>query len=161
MAIFPCAIQYILVAYLFIYFLNLFIYLFWLRWVLIAAHGLSLVAASGGHSSLWCTGFSLWWLLLLRSTGSRRAGFSRCDVRAPQLWLVGSRAQAQQLWRTGLVALWHVGSSRTRHRTPVPCIGRWILNHWVTREVPSFNFRSQGWPSTHHTEKAQSVFLND
>ena len=27
-------------------------------------------------SSLWCAGFSLWWLLLLRSTGSRRAGFS-------------------------------------------------------------------------------------
>ena len=47
---------------------------FWLRWVFVAAHGLSLVAASGGYSSLRCTGFSLWWLLLLRSTGSRRVG---------------------------------------------------------------------------------------
>ena len=36
----------------------------------------------------------------------------------------------------GLVALWHVGSSRTRDRTCVPCIGRQILNHWTTREVP-------------------------
>ena len=36
----------------------------------------------------------------------------------------------------GLVVLWHVGSSRTRDRTRVPCIGRWIFNHCATREVP-------------------------
>ena len=36
--------------------------------------GLSLVAASGGHSSMWCAGLSLSWPLLLRSTGSRPAG---------------------------------------------------------------------------------------
>ena len=36
----------------------------------------------------------------------------------------------------GLVAPRHVGSSRTRARTRVPCIGRWILNHCTTREVP-------------------------
>ena len=36
----------------------------------------------------------------------------------------------------GFVALWHVGFSRTRARTRVPCIGRWILNHCATREVP-------------------------
>ena len=35
----------------------------------------------------------------------------------------------------GLVAPQHVGSSRTRARTRVPCIGRWILNHCATREV--------------------------
>ena len=46
-----------------------FVY-FWLRWVFVAAHGLSLVAASGGYSLLQCAGFSLQWLLLLRSTGS-------------------------------------------------------------------------------------------
>ena len=50
--------------------------------------GLSLVAASRGYSLLRCAGFSLRWLLLL--------------------WLTGSRAQAQQLWRTGLVAPRHV-----------------------------------------------------
>ena len=44
---------------------------FWLHWVFVAVHGLSLVAASGGYSLLWCAGFSLWWLLLLQSTGSR------------------------------------------------------------------------------------------
>ena len=36
--------------------------------------GLSLVAASGGHSSSRCAGLSLSWPLLLQSTGSRRAG---------------------------------------------------------------------------------------
>ena len=45
--------------------------------------GLSLVAVSGGYSSLQCEGFSLRWLLLVRSTGSRRAGFSSCGSRAP------------------------------------------------------------------------------
>ena len=36
--------------------------------------GLSLVVASGGHSSSQCAGLSLSWPLLLWSTGSRRAG---------------------------------------------------------------------------------------
>ena len=41
-----------------------------------------------------------------------------------------------KLWLTGLVAPWHVGSSQTRARTHVPCIGRQILNHCTTREAP-------------------------
>ena len=44
------------------------------------------------------------------------------------------------MWRTGLVAPWHVGSSWTRARTRVPCIGRQILNHCATREVPYMCF---------------------
>ena len=48
-----------------------YIYIFWLHWVFIAVRGLSLVAESGGSSSLWCTGFSLRWILLLQSMGSR------------------------------------------------------------------------------------------
>ena len=47
---------------------------FCLRRVSVAACGLSLVVASGGYSSLRCSGFSLRWLLLLRSTGSRHVG---------------------------------------------------------------------------------------
>ena len=70
--------------FLFFFFVNLFIY-FCLRWVFIAAHGLSLVAVSGGYSSLRCAGFSLRWLLLLWSMGSRHAGFSSCDARAQLL----------------------------------------------------------------------------
>ena len=33
------------------------------------------------------------------------------------------------------VAPWHVGSSWTCNRICVPCIGRWIPNHWTIREV--------------------------
>ena len=65
-----------LFIYLFIYFLNiiyLFIY-FWLCWVFVSVRGLSLVVASGGHSSSRRAGLSLSRPLLLWSTGSRRAG---------------------------------------------------------------------------------------
>ena len=71
----------------------LFIY-FWLRWVFVAARGLSLVVVSGGYSSLQCAGFSLRWLRLLWNTGSRCEGGS-CGTRAQSLWLAGCRAQAQ------------------------------------------------------------------
>ena len=81
-------------------FVSLFIY-FWLHWVFIAVHGLSLVAVSWGYSSLRCAGFSSWWLLLLQSMCSRCAGFSSCGAWAQQLWRTGSKAQAQQLWRVG------------------------------------------------------------
>ena len=45
--------------------------------------GLSQVAMSRGYCSLQCTGFSLQWLLLLQSMGSRHGGFSK-------LWCAGS-----------------------------------------------------------------------
>ena len=67
--------------FLFVFCFFVFIY-FWLSWVFIAAHGLSLVEASGGYSSLRCTGFSLRWLLLLQSTGSRHVGFISCGTQA-------------------------------------------------------------------------------
>ena len=38
----------------------------------------------------------------------------------------------------GLAAPQHVGSSQTRDRTRVSCIGRQIFNHCTTREVPIF-----------------------
>ena len=60
-----------------LFFFNIYIYLFiyfWLCWVFVSVRGLSLVAASGSHSSSRCAGLSLSWPLLLRSTGSRRAG---------------------------------------------------------------------------------------
>ena len=70
--------RYLLFRQEFFFFLNFgFIYLFiylWLCWVFVSVRGLSLVAASGGHSSSRCAGLSPSWPLLLRSTGSRRAG---------------------------------------------------------------------------------------
>ena len=78
---------------LFFFNIYLFIY-FWLRWVFVAARGLSLAAASGGYSSLRCAGFSLRWLLLLQSTGSRCAGFSSCGVWALEHRLSSCGARA-------------------------------------------------------------------
>ena len=53
-----------------------FIYFFylWLCWVFVSVRGLSLLVASGGHSSSRCAGLSPSRPLLLQSTGSRRAG---------------------------------------------------------------------------------------
>ena len=45
----------------------------------------SLVVVSGGYSSLQCMGFSLRWLVLLQSTGSRCVGFSSCAARVQLL----------------------------------------------------------------------------
>ena len=91
---------------------------------------LSLVVASGGNSLLRCVGFSLQWLLLVRSRGSRHA---RSVVVARGLWRTGSVAVAHGL-SCGIL---DVGSSWPRARTHVPCIGRWIFNHCATREVLS------------------------
>ena len=52
----------------------LFLFIFGCVGSLFLCEGFSLVAASGGHSSSRCAGLSLLWPLLLRSTGSRRAG---------------------------------------------------------------------------------------
>ena len=57
-----------------LHFLKKNFFYFWLCWVFVSVRGLSLVAASGGHSSSQCAGLSLSRLLLLQSTGSRRAG---------------------------------------------------------------------------------------
>ena len=59
--------------WLIFFFKYLFIYL-WLCWVFVSVRGLSLVVASGDHSSSQCAGLSLSRPLLLWSTGSRRAG---------------------------------------------------------------------------------------
>ena len=88
---------------------------FWLHCVCIAVCRLSLGAMSGS--------FSLRWLLLLWTIGSRCTGFSSCST-----W-------AQWLWHMGLVAPRHVKSFWTRDQTHVPCTGRQILNHWTTRKV--------------------------
>ena len=68
-----------LIYFLFLIGVNLFIYLFiylflWLCWVFVSVRGPFPVVASGGHSSSRCAGLSPSRPLVLRSTGSRRAG---------------------------------------------------------------------------------------
>ena len=71
----------------FFFYFNLFILFIYFcpHWVFVAVRGLSLVAASRGYPSLQCAGFSLRWLLLSWSTGSRRMGFSSCGTWAQSL----------------------------------------------------------------------------
>ena len=78
------------------YFFNKFIYLFiyWLHWVFVAACGLSLVAMSRSYSLLWFAGFSLQWLPLLWSMDSRHSGFSSCGSWALEHRLSSCGAQA-------------------------------------------------------------------
>ena len=57
--------------------------------------------------SVWASHCGGFFYCRARSLGHR--GFSICSTWAQQLWLLGSRAHAQQLWRTGLAAPWHVG----------------------------------------------------
>ena len=98
--------------------------------------GFSLVSVSRGYSpAVVLRLLTVMTSLVVESGLQASEGFSSCSAWAQQLRLVGSGSQAQQLWRRGLVALWHVGSSQSRDRNHVPCIGRQILNHLITREA--------------------------
>ena len=77
--------------------------MFWLCWVFIALCGLSLVAASQGHSSLQCAGFLLQWLLLLQSTGSRHMDLCSCGVQVLAHGLSSCGA-----WAELLSSMWHL-----------------------------------------------------
>ena len=90
-------------------FRNLFFF-FWLSWVCCAQ---AFSSCSEQELLFFCTAWD-----------SHCGGFCYCGARS------------QQLWHTGLVAPQHVESSWTRDGTHVPCIGRWILIHCSTREVP-------------------------
>ena len=69
-------------------------------------------------------GFSLWWLLLLQSTGSRHTGSRSCST---EFRSCGSRALEHRLRSCGTRAPQYMGSSRTRDQTCVSCISRQIL----------------------------------
>ena len=92
----------------------------------IAVRGLFLLGVSGG-SSLRGTGFSLKWLLLLWSTGSRHTGFSSCK-RGPSCCSLWALECGLSICGTGdLVALQHVESSWTRVKSVSPALaGRFL-----------------------------------
>ena len=123
---------------LFFFFLN-FIYLFiylWLCWVFVSVRGLSLVVASGGHSSSQCAGLTLSRPLLLRSTGSRRAGSvvvahgpscsPACGIFPDQ----GSNP-CRLHWQADSQPLRHQGSPRN-HFFAVPYIANSLMTEWVS-----------------------------
>ena len=70
---------------IFFFFFNKFIYLFihfWLCWVFVSVRGLSLVVASGGHSSSRCAGLSLSRPLLPAEHRLQARRLSSCGSRA-------------------------------------------------------------------------------
>ena len=76
---FPLQLAPFYFIYFFIFFKEIHVLIYWLIdwllcWVFVSVRGLSLVAASGDHSSSRCAGLSLSRPLLLWSTGSRREG---------------------------------------------------------------------------------------
>ena len=83
-------------------FRSLFIY-FWLLWVFVAAHGLSLVAASGGYSFVAVRGI----LIAVASLccGARALGMRASVVVARGLSSCGSRALERRLSSCGTWAL--------------------------------------------------------
>ena len=104
---------------------TLFIY-FWLHWVFLATHGLSLCAvlsrsvvsdsATTGTIALQAPLSMERLSLVLEDRGhsgcaqaSHCGGFSFCSAQVHRL-----QAWLESLWRTGLVAPWHEGSSWTR-----------------------------------------------
>ena len=95
---------------------NYFIY-FWLHWFLVAVRRGSRVVASGVCSPVAVGGLFTGVILLLCSLGYRCGG-------------------------SVLVALMHEESSQTRDQTHVPCFGRRIHHHWITREVPGIGILS-------------------
>ena len=100
------------------------------------------LAVLGFHCCMWafssCSEWELLFVWLLIAVASLVADHRLQASRLQQLRLSGSRARTQQLWHTGLVAPWHVGSFRAQ--TCVPCINRWILIHCATRKEPIFVF---------------------
>ena len=115
------------------------IILFWilfLKWLLFIICGcagslllcVGLVAARGAPlpcavRASHCGGFSC-----CGAQALGHAGFSSCTW-APKCKLSSCAPQ-------------HGGSSQTRDRAGIPYITRWILNHWTTREAPSFFLES-------------------
>ena len=89
-----------------------------------------------------CFYLSIW----LRRVLVAAHGSFCCSVRTLQLGCASSVAvfrlqSAQVYFLRGMESL----SSPTRDQTYIPCVARWILNHWTTREVPEPLFLSVGW----------------
>ena len=102
-------------------FLSVFIYLFYGCAGSSLLLGLSLVVESRGYSSLQCSGFSVWWLLLLQRTDSRDLGFSSCGVWTHSLGLPGCRAHGLSgcgVWTWSPCSMWNLPGSGIKPISP-------------------------------------------
>ena len=81
-----------------------------------------------GFFRLWCASFSLSWLLVLRSTGSREFGLQRLQLTDSGAW-----AQSTDLWACcpvtcGIFLDQGLNLCRVQQQAD--------SNHWTTREAP-------------------------
>ena len=132
----------------------MFVYL-WLCWVFVSVRGLSLVVASGGHSSSRCAGLSLSRPLLLRSTGSSRAGSvivahgpscsAACGIFPDQ----GSNPCPLH-WQADSQPLRHQGSLELHFLIGliIPSCNDWSLGHRVTGALKLISLNKKNSPSS-------------
>ena len=92
------------------------LFFLWLCWVFIAVWVFSINSCGeqGGYSLLQCTGFSLRWLLLLQSTGSRHLGFISCWV-----WTLECRLSSCGTQALLLLGMWDLPKPGTEPVSPV------------------------------------------
>ena len=109
--------------------------------------GLSLVVASGGHSSSRCAGLSLSWPLLLRSTGSRCAGsvvvaHGPCCSTACGIFPDQGSNPCPLHWQADSQPLRHQGSPDSQHFDPGKNgrenIGQWFFNFLFPHALDRF-----------------------
>ena len=123
----------------------------WLCWVFISVRGLSLVAASRGHSSSRCAGLSLSRPLLLRSTGSRRAGSAvvahgpSCSAACGIFPDQGSNPRPLH-WQADSQPLRHQGSPLPVFLFFIPpqpptAVIPQICHHQYLQSLPTFHFK--------------------
>ena len=113
----------------------------WFLFCFLIFIGVQLIYSVVLVSDVFCFIFLVFSVLGLHSCAS---AFSSC-CKQGLLFISEHRLQSththsrahrlQQLWRSGLVGLGHVGSSRTRDQSCVSCISKQILNQWATGEV--------------------------
>ena len=124
---------------LFIYFLKFYLFIFTVLCLRCCVQDFSSCGEQGLLFVAVCE------LLIVVASLVVKHGLQACGLQ--QLWRVDSVVVIRRLQSTDSVvvvhrlsSLRHVGSSRTRAQTCVPCIGRQILNHCTTKEVPSLHF---------------------
>ena len=95
----------------------------WLHLVLVVARDLCCIT--------WdlCCGAQPLWLRCMQSL------FVACSLPSCGAGLQSTWASVVAVYRLRCFMAWDL-SSPTRDLTCIPCIARWILNYWTTREIP-------------------------
>ena len=84
------------------------------------------------------------WRVLSALAGATLLSAGSSPQRAFSSWGTGPgvRSGSSQALASGLIALWHAGSSQTRDQTLLPCRGRQILGPCTTRKVQAYEFNT-------------------